>query len=108
MNQFGLVDVAEDRLDFRRRLPQDARRLLRAVVDEPARDLAAVGIAAAADLSALEFAGDRGDADRQQALSVARESARGARVWFFTDGPLPEGVTVPPEVRVQSVGAAAD
>jgi hypothetical protein len=41
---------------------------------------------------------------------MARElsSARGARVWFFTDGPLPEGATVPPEVKVHSVGATAD
>src|ERR1700746_947043 len=48
MNQFGLVDVAEDRLDLRRRPAQDALRLRNAVVDESARDFAAVGITAAA------------------------------------------------------------
>ena len=43
VDQLGLVDVAQDRLDLRRRLAQDARRFLRAVVDEAARDLASVG-----------------------------------------------------------------
>ncbi len=48
--------------------------------------------------------------DVAPALLMAREltSARGARVWFFTDGPLPDGFVLPPEVVVHSVGAASD
>ena len=48
--------------------------------------------------------------DFAPALLMARElaNARGARLWFFTDGPLPEGTVLPPEVRAHSVGAAAD
>jgi hypothetical protein len=40
-------------------------------------------------------------------LLMARElsSDRGARIWFFTDGPLTEAM--PPEVKVHSVGTAA-
>src|SRR5687767_9617042 len=54
--QFRGVDVAELRFDFTRRRPQDAPRIRRAVVDEPARDFAAVFIETAHGLSALEIA----------------------------------------------------
>lgn len=48
--------------------------------------------------------------DVMPALAWARELAggKGQRVTFFTDGPLPDGVTVPPEVTVLSVGQRAD
>jgi len=48
--------------------------------------------------------------DVSAALLMARElsSVRGGRIWFFTDGPLPEGLVLPPEVRVQSVATAAE
>lgn len=44
------------------------------------------------------------------ALLMARElsGARGARIWFFTDGPLPEHTALPPEVKAHSVGTATD
>ena len=72
MNQLGLIDITEHRLDLRRRPADDARCFLCAVVDEAARDLASVRCYAADDLAATEVAGDGDDADRQQALAVLR------------------------------------
>jgi hypothetical protein len=44
------------------------------------------------------------------ALSLAVELAggKGNRATFFTDGPVPEGTAVPPEVEIVSVGVATD
>ena len=55
MDQLGLVDVAQDLLDLRRRLAQDAQRLRRAVVDQAARELVPAGVEAADELAALEL-----------------------------------------------------
>src|SRR4030095_8802963 len=74
-NQFRLVDIAQYRLDFGRWLAQDTCGFLRAVVDKPARDLATLRIEAADDFAAIEFAGERDHADRQQALAVALQRA---------------------------------
>lgn len=48
--------------------------------------------------------------DATAALSLGRELATSSdqRVFFFTDGPLPESVTMPPQVEARSVGQAAD
>src|SRR5207248_7627238 len=77
--QFRLVDITENGFDFGRGLAQNACGFLRAVIDESARDFAAVGIEAAYDLATTEFAGERNDTDRQQALAVALQRLHGAR-----------------------------
>jgi hypothetical protein len=48
--------------------------------------------------------------DVTPALVMAKESTStsGQRVFFFTDGPLPDSARVPPEVQGRSVGRAAD
>ncbi len=48
--------------------------------------------------------------DVAPALVMAKELASSVdqRVFFFTDGPLPEGTAVPPQVQGRSVGEAAD
>src|SRR5258705_4300020 len=78
--QLGFVDVAEDCLDLGGRLAQDARRLLRTVVHETARDLATVGVEASDDLAALELTFDANHADGQQAFPLPRERASRAGV----------------------------
>src|SRR5690349_11106293 len=80
VDELRLVDVAQHRFDFRRRPAHDARRLLRTVIDEAARDFASVGADAADDLAAAEIAADRDDADRQQALAVAHQRVHGAAI----------------------------
>ena len=74
VDELGLVDVAEDRLDLApTACAGSGASSADAVVDQAARDLAAVGVEAADHFAALEFAGDLDDADRQQALAVARQ-----------------------------------
>ncbi len=62
-------------------------------------------------LSALEsWVPSQSSHDVGPALSLARELAggKGHRVTFFTDGPLPEGTALSPEIEVVSVGEPLD
>src|SRR4051794_24999834 len=56
VDELGLVDVAQHRFDIGRGPAHDSRRLLRAVIDEAARDFASIGTDAADDLAAAEMA----------------------------------------------------
>jgi hypothetical protein len=74
------------------------------------RILAGPQAPATAALSALEGWTPMGAAhDLVPSFLLGRELAGGnQRLWFFTDGPLPEGVAVPPQVQVVEVGEKLD
>jgi hypothetical protein len=75
------------------------------------RLLAGPQLEAARALSALEaWQPSQPSHDVTSALVMARELSGSAehRVFFFTDGPLPPSVALPPQVEGRSVGQAAD
>ena len=89
MDELRLIHVAEDRFDLAGGAAHDPARLLGGVVREAARHLAAVGIDDADDFAALELARYLDDADRQQALAVARERPGCAGVQALERGANP-------------------
>ena len=79
VDQFGLLDEAQDGSDLGGGTAHDAARLGARIVDEAAGDLAIVRPEAGHDFTALELAHHLHDPDRQQALAFTRARPRRAR-----------------------------
>src|SRR6476620_5076739 len=80
VDQFFVVDVAEDGFDLAAWPAQDALGLGCAVVHQSPRDLAAAGVETADYFAPLEDAFAAQDADWQQALAALQQGPRCTRV----------------------------